>query len=156
MEANSPSQVESEKMLPLWSGYILIVRDLFGILSEWCTKTTTWLGLFLPSMFINLLSIAFPLTLLQIYDRIIPHHSISTLVLLMFGGVAATIIGMVLSILRAVSINWTNTRFEYFTNLQIFQRLLDCQLIEFQKQGSGYYLKRMEDILSVKDYYINQ
>ena len=66
---------------------------------------------------------------------------------------------MLLSALRAISINWiyiVGTRFEYFTNYRVLHRLLDCNLSEFQKEGSGYYLKQIDDILKIKDYYLNQ
>ncbi|WP_230593313.1 hypothetical protein [Coxiella burnetii] len=107
--------------LGLFRGYINILRELFTILSEWCSPTTMWMGLVLPGIFINLLSLAFPLILLQVYDRVIPQQSIYTLTFLIVGGIIVTGIAMVLSILRSVSINWTSARFEYFTHLRVFQ-----------------------------------
>ena len=43
------------------------------------------MDLALSSIFINVLSLAMPLTLLQVYDRILPNNAESTLVLLILG-----------------------------------------------------------------------
>ena len=41
-------------------------------------------ALLVAALVINLLSLALPITLLQVYDRVLPHNSIPTLTLLLF------------------------------------------------------------------------
>jgi ABC-type protease/lipase transport system fused ATPase/permease subunit len=50
---------------------------------------------------INLLALALPLTILQVYDRVIPHQSIETLTMLLLGLVVVVAIDAVLRISRA-------------------------------------------------------
>ena len=71
MEAKSSSSSQpglQKKPLTLWRAYVNSVRELFELLSEWSTPATIWLGLILPSIFINVLLIAFPLAALKTYD----------------------------------------------------------------------------------------
>ncbi|MGB1027299.1 MAG: hypothetical protein ACPGYL_12140 [Rhodospirillaceae bacterium] len=67
-------------------------------LSPW-PKTSP--DLILGSLFLNVLSLALPLSLLQIYDRIVPNSSLETLALLVLGVLTALILEAVLRLTRS-------------------------------------------------------
>ena len=73
---------------------------------------------------INLLALALPLTILQVYDRVIPHQSIETLTMLLLGLVVVVAIDAVLRISRAYVIAWAATRFTQAAVVTAFDRVM--------------------------------
>ena len=83
-----------------------------------------WLGIVVPSFFINLLMLALPLAMLQTYDRIIPNASTKTLVVLIFLVICAAIIEVFLRALRGVVSSWSFTREEYLSTTTLLEKIL--------------------------------
>ena len=121
-------------------------------------RTTPYLlkSIFLSSLLINILSLAFPLTLLQIYDRIIPNHAIHTLSLLVIGVTIALILEAVLRISRAYVSAWVDAKFEHITSTRAFNALLNSSLIDYQRDGPGVHLERLNAMGSLRDFYTGQ
>ena len=67
----------------------------------------------LASLAINLLTLALPLVILQVYDRIIPNSSQETFLVLCLGLVVVIILDGVLRSLRSRIITWAAARFEH-------------------------------------------
>ena len=67
-------------------------------LETWNVTPNVISTVLLASLLINILSLAFPITLLQAYDRIIPNKSVNTLVLLTLGVGIALILEALLRI----------------------------------------------------------
>ena len=65
------------------------------------------------TLFLNLLALALPLSILHIYDRVIPNNSRDTLVLLILGVCAVLIIDAILRLARAYLNGWAAARFEH-------------------------------------------
>lgn len=80
------------------------------------------------SLFINILSLALPLAMLQTYDRILPNSSTKTLFLLVLLVMASALIEGCLRILRASMTTWTIIRQDYLTNVHIAERLMKAKL----------------------------
>ena len=59
------------------------------------------------SVAINLLGLALPLAILQVYDRIVPHVATATLTLLMAGIACALVLEAILRITRSHVIAWS-------------------------------------------------
>jgi ATP-binding cassette subfamily C protein LapB len=64
------------------------------------------LPVYAASFVINLLALALPLSIMQVYDRVIPNHSLGTLAVLFFGLALALIIEFVLKIARSLLLCW--------------------------------------------------
>lgn len=70
-----------------------------------CTDLPT--SVLVGSFFLNLLGLAMPLAMLQIYDRILPNHSTSTLLLLTLGLAAAFFLEAILKVVRSHVMGWS-------------------------------------------------
>src|SRR5580704_18234835 len=68
-------------------------------------------AIYFASFVINLLALALPLSIMQVYDRVIPNRSFSTLAWLFFGLAIALVIDFALKTLRSVLLSWQATRF---------------------------------------------
>lgn len=108
------------------------------------------------SLFVNGLSLALPLLILQIYDRILPSAGLDTLALLVVGVVAALGIDALLRIGRSHITNWIGARFEHVAGCRAFERILSNNLQTYARDGSGVHLERMSALGTVKEFYAGQ
>ncbi|ABK43253.1 ABC transporter related protein [Magnetococcus marinus MC-1] len=110
----------------------------------------------LLSVVINLLGLALPLTLLQVYDRILPNQAYSTLQVLMLMVLAAVTLESTLKTIRTYIGGWVGARFEHRSSYLALERMLYTNLSTFEKSGSGEHLERMESLGTIKDFYAGQ
>jgi len=103
------------------------------------------------SLFLNVLALALPLALLQIYDRIIPNNATSTLFLLISGVVVAVFLEMVLRIARADIVGWSGAQFEHEAGCRAFRHLLDTPADELEKLGPGDLMERIGGLPTVRE-----
>ena len=70
-------------------------------------------NIIVASVLINLLALAFPLLMLQLYDRILSHHSVDTLVVFCVAVATAVALEAVIRIFRSYTTAWISARFEH-------------------------------------------
>lgn len=108
------------------------------------------------SLFINLLSLAMPLSLLQIYDRILPNSSLNTLAMLIAGIGLALLLEAALRIGRSYLSGWVGARFEHMAGCAAIERVLSTSVNDFEKEGSGVHLERIGSLSTLKEFYAGQ
>lgn len=112
--------------------------------------------LILASVFINVLALAMPLTLLQVYDRIIPNSAQGTLIMLIVGVGSALILEAFLRQGRSYVSGWMGARFEHLAGVAAVERLLNVSIVDYEKQGSGVHLERFNSLGPLKEFYAGQ
>jgi ATP-binding cassette subfamily C protein LapB len=124
--------------------------DVAGIMrgTNWDTVAATFL--------INLLSLVLPLTLMQVYDRIIPNAALNTLTLLVLGVGAVLMLEALLQYLRAVTAGWSAARYEHLEGCRALERMLSARLSPFEEQGVGEHLENFNALSRLKDFYSGQ
>lgn len=105
---------------------------------------------------INLLGLVLPLTLMQVYDRIIPNVAYNTLTLLMFGVGVAVMLEAILQYLRALTTGWSAARYEHLEGCRAMDRMLSARLSSFESQGIGEHLENFNALSRLKDFYSGQ
>ncbi len=125
-------------------------------LSDLSTLKDNIFDLALASLFLNLLGLALPLSMLQIYDRILPNHSVGTMVLLLAGVLGALMMESILSYGRSYITGWVGARFEHQAACLGLERMLMTSLHIYEKEGSGVHLDRMSSLAIVRDFYAGQ
>lgn len=116
----------------------------------------TKFDLFLASIFINILALAMPLTLLQVYDRIIPNSAEGTLILLIVGIGVALILEALLRLGRSYVTGWMGARFDHLAGTAAIERFLGASIIDFEKQGAGAHLEGYNALSMLREYYSGQ
>lgn len=135
-----------------WSG----LSDYALPLRAWNSTTYVLTSILLASLVVNLLSLVFPLALLQIYDRIIPNNAMSTLVLLVVIVGGALLFEAGFRIARSYVGGWADSKFEHTMGCEAFNALVDSRLDTFEKEGAGIHLKRMNALSTLREYYAGQ
>lgn len=108
------------------------------------------------SLTLNLLSLALPLALLQIYDRIIPNSSVGTMLLLVFGVATAVALEGGLRLARQALSGWVASRFEHRAGVAAFRSILSAPAHRVERDGTGIHLERMAALSAIKDFYADQ
>lgn len=125
-------------------------------LEAWQATGSVMTNILVASLAINILSLAFPLTLLQIYDRIIPNVAINTLVLLVIGVSIALLLEVALRVARSYVGAWADSKFEHLIGCRAFKHLIQSPLYEYIREGSGIHLKRINFLSQMRDFYAGQ
>ncbi|MDG4720733.1 MULTISPECIES: peptidase domain-containing ABC transporter [Thalassospira] len=113
-------------------------------------------ALLIAALVINLLSLALPITLLQVYDRVLPHSSIPTLTLLILGVLCALLIEAVLRLGRAYVSSLSAAKFEHESSQKAVGHLLSASLIDYDKTAPGLHLQRLNSLNLLRDFYSGQ
>ncbi|MBC8339006.1 MAG: peptidase domain-containing ABC transporter [Rhodospirillales bacterium] len=105
------------------------------------------------TVFINVLGLAVPLALLQLFDRVIPEKDASRLFWLIVGVGSALILDTLLRIGRSYVSGWMGARLEHRTGCNALQRLFRANIVDFEKRGAGAYLERLNALSALREFY---
>jgi ATP-binding cassette, subfamily C, bacterial LapB len=105
---------------------------------------------------INVLSLAMPLAILQLYDRIIPNEALETLTVLLLGVTVALVLEAVLTYVRSTTIAWTGARFEHAVGTAMFSRFIGAGRGAIAHGGNGLHSERFSSIAKIKEFYAGQ
>ncbi len=104
------------------------------------------------SLLINLFSLAVPLLMLQIYDRIIPRHGVETLAILAIGTSVAILVEMIIRGARTRLMTLAGDVFERQVQIGLFERLLKADLNTIEAESAGTYIDRITSIDRVREF----
>ncbi|MEO1330628.1 MAG: peptidase domain-containing ABC transporter [Pseudomonadota bacterium] len=103
------------------------------------------------SLFVNLLSFAAPMFVLQVYDRVIPHSGHQTLLALVIGVVALIGFDFVLRQARGRAIQMAALRVDVRLTRALFGRLTGAPLRALERRGDGDWRMVLRDADAVRD-----
>lgn len=107
----------------------------------------------LPSLLINLLSLAVPLTVLQIYDRILPNQSYGTATLLLAGATLAVSMEALLRFVRTWLLSAAASNTEKATYQTLVEKVTTASSGHIRMIGVGGIEEGLGAVSKVKDWY---
>lgn len=113
-------------------------------------------GLAFSSLLANLLALALPLAILQLFDRVIVNRSVETLILLLAGVIVALTFEEILRLLNARVTGWIGARFEHSQTAKALDRLLRAPLDLLRQEESGVHVDRILSTTKVSSFYSGQ
>lgn len=119
-------------------------------------NTPTTAPLFLSSIFINLLSLALPFTMLQIYDRILPNQSFGTATVLVTGVAIAILLELFLRYARSWLLASSSANFELKTTVNVVNKLLRADHSKLAQLGAGNIHNGLSSIGAMRELYSGQ
>ncbi|WP_300017423.1 ABC transporter transmembrane domain-containing protein [uncultured Roseobacter sp.] len=108
------------------------------------------------SLAINMLALALPLVVLQVFDRVIPYESHATLTLLFVGLCVTTVLDFLLKWARIVVMGYQGERFELELGDHFMDRSLNAEPIAYEASSTGVHLERLNALAQLRDYYSGQ
>lgn len=125
-------------------------------LGKLSTLKSNMFDLAVASLFLNILGLAMPMSLLQVYDRILPNKSTGTMVFLLLGVLGALLLETVLTFCRSWVTGWIGARFEHKAGCEALKHLVMTSIDNFEKEGSGVHLERMNSLGTAREFYAGQ
>jgi len=120
--------------------------------SKMPTIGNTSVDIIVASTALNLLALALPVMILQVYDRIIPNNATETLVLLILGVGAALLLEAFFRLARAYITAFSGAQFEHITGCRALGRTLGTNIARFESEAAGVYLHRFNAIDSLREF----
>ncbi len=110
-------------------------------------------SLLVSTLFLNLLGLALPLALLQVYNRIVPNQAYSTLTMLVVGVALAMVLDGLLRTARSLVTGWLGVRFEHRVSCTALAHIMGMPLREYVREEAGGYRERLRGAGRVRDFY---
>lgn len=101
----------------------------------------------------NLLSLALPITILQVYDRVIPNDANDTLFVFVIGLCIVLILDLMLDLGRSYMRGWTGARVQHRLSCEAVNHTFHSELRAFDAEPPGVHIQRLRDIDSVKTFF---
>lgn len=111
-----------------------------------------WAG----TLAINLLSLALPLTILQAYDRILPHQALGTFTLISIAAITAILLETAMRMARVAALGRITAAFEYRVVTAGVERLLGAPVQTITQIPAGALLDKMQSIETLRGYHTGQ
>ncbi|MBX9704784.1 MAG: hypothetical protein K5Q00_00890, partial [Gammaproteobacteria bacterium] len=107
------------------------------------SKADFWVGMVIASLLINLLGLAAPIALLQIYHYVIPNHDLSMLLVLLGILLVSLVLQNIVYFARDTVANWIDARLSMQHNNATFAEFHQQQSQHLQQQGNTIILPNM-------------
>ena len=156
--------VDEMRLAQVWTGETVLIRANRGITESEAPFTRSWLismvgkerkalrDIAYASLTLSFLTIFPPLLVMTAVDRVLTHHSYSTLtllaVILAIGVVYETLLGHA----RRLIVLTVGTRLDTKLNLHIFARLLRLPLDYFERHPAGETMHKLHQINKVREF----
>lgn len=108
------------------------------------------------SLMINILALALPIVILQVYDRIIPNQAMESFSLLMTGLIIVIVIDSLLKIFRSMLLSWEGARFDHHESLHAMNHILDAESNAYSSKPTSFYLDKMHALEKIQEFYSSQ
>ena len=105
---------------------------------------------------INLLALALPLTILQVYDRVLPNAAFDTLTALIILLISAVLIDGLLKYFRATVVNWSAASFTHRLSVRALSSMLGARPSAFGKVTASEHLERLNAISGLGNHLSSQ
>ncbi len=104
------------------------------------------------SVAINFFSLATPLDLLQVYDRIIPNQAVETLTIIVMGLIGIMCVDAVFRYARSCLVIWYAAQLDHALNVTLVDRFLATPSQQFEKETPGGYMDKLGAIETIRDF----
>ncbi len=123
---------------------------------KWISSPRLPVEVVVASVFANIMCLAMPLAILQVYDRVLPNSSTDTLLVLVIGVVITLVVDAIVKIARAAVVGRLGASFNHQAHLELFRRILDVQPAQFAKTPVSVQVHQLRSLQSISDHYGDQ
>jgi subfamily B ATP-binding cassette protein HlyB/CyaB len=163
-EANPPVPVDEMRLNEVWSGEAILLRAQRGHTEAEAPFTLRWLfglvakerkslrDLFIASIALSFLTIIPPFIVMTVVDKVMTHHSYSTLFLMSVILGTMILYETLLGHARRLIILVVGVRIDAKLNLHVFNRLIRLPLDYFERHPAGETMYKVTQIHQVRQF----
>jgi subfamily B ATP-binding cassette protein HlyB/CyaB len=167
--SNEPRVVPAAELAASFTGVVLDVRDAetvadddiadpprgFGFrwfVDELARHRSIWRDVLAASLLIQLIALATPLCSQVIIDKVIVHHTTSTLGVIAFALAVFVVFGSALSWVRQYLVTHTGNRVDAVLGAAVFRHLIRLPLRYFERRPTGVLAARLNAVETIRDF----
>ncbi|MBT3196378.1 MAG: type I secretion system permease/ATPase [Gammaproteobacteria bacterium] len=158
----NPQQLELNKLSQLHNGQILLIKGAIPAAAPsqshfwfWKTILKGW-PIYSESIFasfmVNIFTLASPLFVMNVYDRVVPNNAMETLWVLAIGALLVAGFDFLLRTLRAYFIDVAGKRADLALSATIFEQLMGTRM-EARDPASGAVANHMREFEGLRDFF---
>src|SRR5690349_10479993 len=156
--------VDELRLRQVWSGEAVLLRAERGGAEADAPFTLGWLAslvmnerrslrdIAFASLTLSFLTIFPPLLVMTVVDKVLTHHSVSTLALLSAMLLIGILFESLLGYARRLIVLMVGIRLDARLNLHIFNRLLRLPLDYFERHPAGETMHKISQVYKVRDF----
>jgi subfamily B ATP-binding cassette protein HlyB/CyaB len=160
----NPLPIDELRLSEVWAGDVLLLRAERGVAEADAPFTLSWLARMVmgerrslrdigfASLTLSFLTIFPPLLVMTVVDRVLTHHSISTLVLLAAILGIAVVYETLLGHARQLIVLTVGTKMDTKLNLHLFNRLLRLPLDYFERHPAGETMHKIGHVYKIREF----
>lgn len=111
-----------------------------------------WQEILLASLVIQLIALATPLFTQAIIDKVVVHHTQSTLIVIAIGMAVFMVFSAILSWLRQYLVLHTGNRVDSVLGASVFERLFKLPPLYFQHRPTGVIAARLHGVETIREF----
>lgn len=163
-ERGRPEIISTSDFKEQWSGRIILFASRSNIKSLWRRFDISWFipvvlkykrlfgEVLLSSLFLQIFALVSPLLFQVIIDKVLVHHSLSTLDVIFFTLLCMTVFECILSTLRTYIFSHTTNRIDVELGAQLFKHLLSLPLSYFGSRRVGDTVARVRELENIRNF----
>ena len=162
--ANKPRAMPHAEFQEKWTGQLVMIAKRATLSNLARTFNISWfltamrkyrrlLGeVLINSFFLQLFGLVSPLFFQVVIDKVLVHHSLSTLDVLVVGLVTVSIFESVLAALRTYVFSHTTSRIDIELGTQLFRHLAALPIAYFQNRRAGDSVARVRELENIRSF----
>lgn len=159
-----PEIIGLEEFSALWTGRLILFTSRQNLKQMWRRFDIAWFipsvlkykrlfgEVLLSSLFLQIFALVSPLLFQVIIDKVLVHHSLSTLDVIFFTLLCMTVFECVLSTLRTYIFSHTTNRIDVELGAQLFKHLLALPLAYFGSRRVGDTVARVRELENIRSF----
>jgi ATP-binding cassette, subfamily B, bacterial HlyB/CyaB len=159
-----PALMGEAEFEAVWDGRLVMMTRRAGLLDLGRRFDITWffgaihkyrrqlLEVFAASFFLQLFALASPLFFQVVIDKVLVHHSLTTLDVLVIGLVTISIFESVLAVMRTYLFSHTTSRIDVELGARLFRHLLALPAAYFQARRVGDSVARVRELENIRNF----
>ena len=163
-----PQVLTHEAFRARYNGRLLIVTSRASVLGELAKFDFRWfvpavvkyrkllLEVFIVSFFIQLFALITPLFYQVVMDKVLVHHSITTLEVIAIGLASIAIFDIVLNGLRTYIFAHTTSKIDVELGARLFRHIMSLPLSYFESRRVGEIIARVRELENIRNFLTGQ
>ncbi|MDA0663406.1 MAG: type I secretion system permease/ATPase [Proteobacteria bacterium] len=147
-----------------WSGRLVLVTRRHSVLGKGGKFDISWFipvlsryrrifgEVLIASFFLQLFALITPLFFQVVIDKVLVHHGLTTLDVLVFGLIVISIFEVVLGALRTFIFSHTTSRVDVELGARLFRHLIDLPMAYFQARRTGDSVARVRELETIRNF----
>ena len=156
------------QLLERFGGEVILVAKSFGHAAEDLGFGISWfmplikrykrpiIEMLVVSFFVNLLALGYPLSFQLVIDKVLPHKSYSTLVVVICALLILAVFNAILSYLRQYLLQHTANRIDVELGSKLYSHLLHLPISYFESRAAGIIVTRARELRSIRTFLTGQ